>query len=278
MTSIPSRCICNGAVVILVAFLLTFSIAGHQRCLAISSQSSNNQRLTRQHRDVLLYVTTQLSETHIRLLKICWPALLAQSSLYRNADVTMLVTHDVQSHINMTFLNQVFHKSNFRIHFRPNPGHQEGAMLAMSEAFDQGWFDGYDWVIRVNPDVLIRNETALLLRMQDPNIDGIFVDCYDSYCPPGPGCNKARYVQTDFLAFRPGAMDKHAFKNASHHVSAELQATQVFSAIVNNRKDSWLSEAGPMKESCRVDGKNSPVLHTHDMDRLWPACVAWYEK
>ena len=34
---------------------------------------------------------------------------------------------------------------------------QTGAMLGLDTAEREGWWSGYDWVIRLNPDVIVRN-------------------------------------------------------------------------------------------------------------------------
>jgi hypothetical protein len=57
------------------------------------------------------------------------------------------------------------------IHSRPNPGYQDGAILAIREAFKNHWFDDYDWVIRLNPDVLIRSNSFLLEQINDMHIN-----------------------------------------------------------------------------------------------------------
>ena len=33
---------------------------------------------------------------------------------------------------------------------------QTGAMLGLDTADREGWWSGYDWVIRLNPDVIVR--------------------------------------------------------------------------------------------------------------------------
>jgi hypothetical protein len=38
--------------------------------------------------------------------------------------------------------------------FQNAGGRNQGAMQAMIEAVRQGWFQEYDWVLRLNPDVL----------------------------------------------------------------------------------------------------------------------------
>lgn len=78
---------------------------------------------------------------------------------------------------------------------------QTGANLGPKLAFQQGWFlqqqdeenedDYYDWVIRINPDVLIRRSFWLRTVMKNPNIHAILVDC------------QTKRIHTDFFAIRP---------------------------------------------------------------------------
>jgi hypothetical protein len=57
-------------------------------------------------------------------------------------------------------------------------------------------FDGYDWVIRLNPDVLFRREKWLRQTMLMPDVDAILVD----YTTPEQPLR--RLLNTDFYAFR----------------------------------------------------------------------------
>ena len=155
------------------------------------------------------------------------------------------------------------------IHERPNPGYQEGAVLALVEGFRNGWFEGYDWVVRLNPDVLVRNDTFLVETMQDDAVSGIFVDCYDKPCPGGRKCVD-RQVHTDFFAIRPGAVSRDlVLKLDGRH--AEAMATAAFSGIVKNGSDAWVPGTGPHRGFCRVSGEFSPVIHDHA--RIW-SCMA----
>jgi hypothetical protein len=259
--------------VILVALVL-WTIVEYRCRISFGTRSLTNQPAERS--SILFYITTHMSAGHVEFLRQCWPSLLAKSKLYRQADVTMLVTKVNKSHINVTFLNKIFEGRNFRVHVRPNPGYQEGAILGMREAYARNWFQNYTWVIRVNPDVLIRNDSFLLTRFQDPKIHGIFVDCRERNCPPGPGCPNDRKIHTDFIAFRPDSIDKNAFRDAYHH-NAEYQATKAFSSIIMRGNDSWLTDVGPLRDSCRVRGDTSPVLHVHDMKAVYPSCLSWYD-
>jgi hypothetical protein len=158
----------------------------------------------------------------------------------------------------------------------PNPGHQEGAVRAMIEGFRRGWFDGYDWVIRVNADVLIRNDTWLLSTFRDSTVHGVFADCWDKVCPGERKCTE-RKMMADFFAFRPTAIPKDAFEKAYEiEDNAENHATLAFAPIVQRGNDSWLFGAGQHDMFCRVGGKTSPVIHEHDFDAVFPSCMLWY--
>lgn len=84
------------------------------------------------------------------------------------------------------------------MHDRSHLGMQEGAKAAISDASREGWFNDYDWVILVNSDVIIRNDTFMLDIMQnDPNATtAILVNCN--------GNNTSPKVHTDFFAIKPG--------------------------------------------------------------------------
>jgi hypothetical protein len=82
---------------------------------------------------------------------------------------------------------------------------------------------------------------------------------------------------TDFLAFRPNRVPADAFENAyTREKNAENQATLVFAPMVQHGNDSWLLGAGPHGGFCRVGGAASPVLHDHDYNTIFPACLSWY--
>lgn len=161
--------------------------------------------------NVLIYITTHLSDMHVQYLKACWPTLLSRSPLFRGAAFIMFVTEQVDAPVaDMTIIQEVFARVGITVHIRANPGYHEGAVLAMAEGFANRWFDSYDWVVRVNPDVLIRNDSFLLERFEDETINGIFADCSDVPCPAGRHCTD-RLVHTDFFAIRPHALPQAAF-------------------------------------------------------------------
>jgi hypothetical protein len=81
------------------------------------------------------------------------------------------------------------------IYVHPNPGHSEGAVVAMNEGFARGYFNAYDWVIRVNADALIRDDSWLLITFEHKEIHGVFADCHDRQCLSGRACTQ-RIIMT----------------------------------------------------------------------------------
>ena len=223
---------------------------------------------------ILLYITTHLSEMHYAYLERCWPALLESSTFFKQCDYMMFITATDDQKPNLSAIHSVFARPGIVIHSRPNPGYNEGAILALQEAFQNKWFDGYDWVVRLNPDVLIRNDSSLLEYMDNPRINGIFVDCFDRECPTGNKCVN-RLIHTDFFAVRPRAILPEDVAKATN-TQSEKMATELFSGIVKNGTDSWLPGTGPHHGNCRVEGKGSPIIHAHDFETIYPACLSWY--
>mmetsp|Transcript_21174 Transcript_21174/g.20339 ORF Transcript_21174/g.20339 Transcript_21174/m.20339 type:complete len:207 (+) Transcript_21174:2-622(+) len=163
---------------------------------------------------------------------------------------------------------------------------QRGANVPMELAFQEGWFTGYDWVIRINPDVLIRNSTWLLDAMMQTtetedkttnslqrqrSIDGIFVEC----CQPSK-------LHTDFFAFRPNFDSVRRTTNATTanrnlpfselvNGNHELTATAYFQPILDSGRYALLPDAATSYRWCRVRGERSSVIHDHTSCRLPPS-------
>jgi hypothetical protein len=223
---------------------------------------------------ILIFITTHLSDMHYKYLEHCWPALIAKSPLFKESDFMMFITESQGQKANMTLINSVFAETGVVVHSTENPGYQEGAILAFTEAIESQWFDKYDWVIRVNPDVMIRDDNFLLERFQDSRVHGVFVDCLDKDCPTGKRCADSM-IHTDFFAVRPDAISLSAVRETKQN-NAELMITEVFSSIVQNGADAWVPGAGPHGGQCRVVGELSPVIHIHDFKAIHPACLSWY--
>lgn len=144
----------------------------------------------------MLYISTHASDSHRAYLQFYWPVLIRQSALLRQADVVIFSTGN--SLHNPEMASVFIYNPSFNIINWPNPGYQAGANLAMSVGIDLGTFDAHDWVVRVNPDVLILDDSWIRKTLQDPGVDGIFVDCTDS-CREGNCTSAKSIIHTDFL-------------------------------------------------------------------------------
>jgi hypothetical protein len=133
--------------------------------------------------------------------------------------------------------------------------------MSVTRAVESGCFEKYDWVVRVDAEVLIKNDTFITASMTDISMNGIFVDCLDRPCPAGRGRSK-RYIHTDFFAIRPSAVSADALLSINE-TNAERMAIKAFSGIVESKTDAWLPGTGPHRGECRVTGTTSPVVHDH---------------
>jgi hypothetical protein len=134
---------------------------------------------------------------------------------------------------------------------------QMGANLAMALGVSSGWFAPYDWVIRINPDVLIRDSFWIWKTMHDPDVDGIFVNC------------SAKEIHTDFFAVRPRALRGDAFGEmqryrGGRYYNHELTAHHEFQPIIQAGRHRLLPGTKVSNGKCRVRGAKSSVYHEHD--------------
>ena len=137
---------------------------------------------------------------------------------------------------------------------------QNGAIQAMQDPFQEenNWFAGYDWVIRMNPDVLIRRDEWLRATMMNETIDAILIDL----TPVG--------VHTDFTVFRPSAVNKTRLlhtrsTNAENHMLGGVEH------LVQSGRIAWLPHATQIPRfSGRVVGPQSDVIHHHSLVKYCP--------
>lgn len=192
---------------------------------------------------VLLYVTTAASGQHESFMR-CQADLLRRSPKLANADVLVYVGHNGSNATRqiMQGLLDNWPMPRKKLIYEPfNPGRQAGAMKALHVGFSNGWFRGYDWVIRVNPDVIFYDERRLFSLMEDPQVRGVFQNCG---CPRHAG---VQLTHTDFFAVRPEYVDEEAFADwqwrANNGHWAEEQATVAFKHIY--RSGRWANLKPP---------------------------------
>ena len=185
---------------------------------------------------VMLYVTTHMSPQHIWYLKSCWFPALQNSLLLCSSDVVAYLNpaNDTLQEEAKKLLKGTFQNQKITIHDHINPGKEAGAKAALEDAAKEGWFKGYDWVIWLNPDVIIRNDTYILDVMQnDLNATAILINCAH-FNPQKPK------VHTDFFAIKPGVLAPNTFINSTIG-NAELSFTNDISAdIMNKGNHRWI--------------------------------------
>jgi hypothetical protein len=121
----------------------------------------------------------------------------------------------------------------------------------------------FDWMIRINPDVLIRKSSWLLETMMSSQVQGIFAIC------------NTRQLHTDFFAVRPSSLlgtnttsssllfSKMGIK--ANKLNHERTAYREFKHMLqDNDKHRLLPDVDPSEGSCRVRGESASVYHVHD--------------
>ena len=211
---------------------------------------------------LLIYMTTHLPKEHIAFLP-CWKDAIQRLDIFKYADLMLYTsTKPTRQHLkHLPF-------KNITIKMYKNPGYQSGATQAMIDPFvvnNTTWFDDYDWVIRINLDVLIRDDKWLMQTMLRPSVDLIVHECISDYkFTPYP------LFHTDFFAFRPRAVDRVRLKEAYTGL-AEVHFTYAFRHLYDQGRFVYVQGAkNAVDGTCRIEGVGSPVLHVHELTNYCP--------
>ena len=219
---------------------------------------------------VLLFVTTHMSAPHKWHLQSCWPPALQNSQFLDAADVAVYLNPGPAEERKeaMDILRETFKGQDLTIHVRDNQGYQEGAMAALSDATREGWFKDYEWVIRVNPDVIIRDGTFMMDVMQnDPNATGLLINCSSGYYEEEP-----IKIHTDFFAVKPEVLPPDAFiipatRNAERSFTRDIQKD-----ILDKGGARWIPGAHPIDDICRAGHErkieDTHVIHFHPTEEM----------
>lgn len=211
---------------------------------------------------VLLYVTTHFSKQHEMYLKYCWPNILARSPLLQAADVAVYLNPSKVENRNeaMDVLKETFADHNLVVYLRENAEYTTGATMAMTEAVTNNYFGGYDWVIRLNPDVIIRDDSYLMEHMVDPAVSALLINC----------SRRGNKVHTDFFMIRPHLLSLGSFPTTVFRNNAELSFTRsIQESVLNKGSHRWIPGTNPQSSACRAgDGREfhtTPIVHEHTL-------------
>ncbi len=228
----------------------------------------------------LLYITTIFSSSHQQFFRYCWPNLLQKSKLLQEAHVVIFSNNVTEVNASIiSFVGDLFSKNpSFRLEFAVGPTlydmekpsrrfswmaennrnrFQFGANEAVRLGFANSWFLDFSWIIRINPDVLIRRSSWILETMNDPSVDGIFIEC----------SRHPIKIHTDFFAVRPLACHFDAFEEMVEAKEGignhEMTAAKEFKHIISANRHRWLPDNEPSRSICRVRGNQSSIIHAH---------------
>lgn len=242
--------------------------------------------------EILLYITTHFSDQHIRYFHCCWPKLVSESPLLSSAHILIVASNSTPiPQAELDYLNDELFSRNPSYELKVLPTEdwrtkcakyqnetvrgnnplktpvnykQCVANLGVQVGFQHGWVynttteptTSFDWMIRINPDVLIRKSSWLLQTMSTTLVQGVFAICNN------------RQLHTDFFAVRPSILPNTAFSEMgikATKLNHERTAYREFKHLLeDNSSFKLLPDIDPSVGSCRVRGASASVYHVHD--------------
>lgn len=226
-----------------------------------SERSSNEPK-------VAIYMTSHMSYQHRKFLRRCWiEASKELISAFPSVDLILYVSNDPPSDV----ISQLPFKT-IKIHRYENGSgsnltvsqiKQQGAIQAITDALAHHWWDDYEWIVRLNPDVLLRNISWLQQVLMNDSVDGVFHDCFEGIYEQE---NRIK-LHTDFFAVRPRSIDSRLFH--ADETNAEQHLTRGVANLLESNRVAWIPGAESPYPACRIQGDRSPVIHNHQM---WKQC------
>jgi hypothetical protein len=277
--------------------------------LARASKLSKEKTARPKALKIAIYMTTHQSEAHMEFLRKCWPFATQKLKLLQQSDLIYYtsaswdnIPHDLLTQ-SMRFKNVTIYQYKQEKIVKPIPiykngrkatpgeeplnqreirrhrglvssNKQYGAKQAMLDPFFNHWFDDYDWIFRLNPDVLIRNETWLLEQIHKDHVQAILYRF------------RQAGFHSDFYGFRPSVYTAQPHitpKRLLSHLNdssltAEHQMMDIFGPLLKLQHDNkdaknpiaWLPGARIEPRQARLGGTESHVLHLHSLVRHCP--------
>ena len=216
---------------------------------------------------VAIYMTTHVSEEHVAFLAQCWPEATKKLKLFHESDLILYTSKKISENIlNKLHFRKIVVKTYTQLpipdsapFYERRSRKQQGAKQAMTDPFRHGWFDNYTWVVRLNPDVLVRQEKWLCQAMLNTTLDALLV-------------RKGRNLyHSDFYAFRPKAVDPMViYQSFDTADTAEAHLYASLKHVEDSGRAAWIPGSHPRGKLARTVGLSSPVVHEHAMLRHCP--------
>lgn len=248
-------------------FRRTFHILSNES----NSHTSNSKKLR-----TLIFLTTHMSHQQTIFLRYCWPEALRRSKLLNSSDVLVYFNRDKftsQHKEDVRVLNAAFHRQNLTVHLFQNsiakdgddrPVKQRGAMDALTAAVQHRWFDDYDWIIRLNPDVIIRNDTWMMdiISNEESAVSALLINCYGE-----TKSEASPKVHTDFFVLRPKELSLDSFQVLTSENAEFAFTNEIAHVWEDEEKVRWIPGASPLTTACRAGNgrpmNESDVIHYH---------------
>jgi len=226
--------------------------------------NTNNNTSNKKLPKVLIYITTHMPQKHKEHFQYCWPLALKNSKLLNSSDIKIFMTPKIKE-VNecINIINTTFNGMNLTYHIQHNRAYHRGAVVAISEAAYNGWFDGYDWVFRLNPDVIIQDDTWILdTILNDIEASLLYIDCHP-HLPPRFG--NVRKIHTDFFGLKLSSLQDKSPLLTSRGDAEELFTAQMI-PIIEKGQHRHIPDTFPlMPVFCRANGNpDGPVFHFQD--------------
>lgn len=239
--------------------------SGLKRGLKFKEEFVGNEKISSGLPKILMFITTHMSWQHKEHLKHCWPLALKNSYLLNSSDINVFMT-PIPNEIpeSISIVKDTFKGMNYTYHIQRNQGYHDGASAAMEEGIKNDWFKGYDWVFRLNADVIIQDDTWMLdIIKYDDDASLLYIECLPHLLP------HRRKIHTDFFAVKISDLDeKELFKvdSMAATLGAEDRFTYQMRPILMFGKHRHVPNAYPLfNVNCRVNGNlDGPVFHFQD--------------
>ena len=211
---------------------------------------------------ILIFFATAASESHAHYLR-CWSRLLPQlPGSLANSDVLVYIGAELNTsevdRWNAIVTSFSTNGRAARAEFGDSHPLQPGAMLPMHLALTRGWLRQYDWVLRLNPDVLVHDGSHLESAFRSLKWWAVLAFCNTTAFT---NCE----VHTDAYAFRPSELDEqsHASWNSTGRYES-FACSSVFRRAIAESRVAWLT--GNKLKYCRLSGAGGLVHHHRSLD------------